>query len=122
MNRILVVDDDRTIGEMLKFMLGSMGYLPVISNRPEQTTHNVVSGAVDLVILDQFMFGASGMEVCRELRKNEATANVPILMMSAQTEVKKKCLGAGASDFISKPFEMDALLSKIEAMLRQTRT
>jgi two-component system phosphate regulon response regulator PhoB len=121
MNRILVVDDDRIIGEMLKFMLGSMGYLAVISNRPEQTAHNILSGAIDLVILDQFMFGVSGMEVCWELRKNEATAHVPILMMSAHSEVKEQCLSVGATDFISKPFEMDSLLSKIQAMLWQTR-
>lgn len=118
MNKILVVDDDRVIGEMLKFMLNSNGYSAVISNKPEQTVHNILHSAIDLVILDQFMFGLSGMEVCRELQENEATARVPILMMSAQSAVKKNCLIAGATDFISKPFEMKALLSKIESILK----
>lgn len=121
MNRILVVDDDRIIGEMLKFMLGSRGYRAVFSNRPEETVHNILHGAIDLVILDQFMFGVSGTEVCRELQKNEATAQVPILMMSARSGVKKKCLSAGATGFISKPFEMKVLLSKIESILKQKK-
>lgn len=121
MNKILVVDDDRIIGEMLKFMLGSKGYLAVISNKPEQTAHNILHNGIDLVMLDQFIFGASGTEVCKELQENETTAQVPILMMSAHSEVKKKCLRAGATDFTSKPFELNTLFSKIETILKQTK-
>ena len=114
-----MVDDDRVIGEMLKFMLSSKGYLTVISNKPEQTVYNILSSDIDLVILDQFMFGLSGIEVCKEIQKNEATVRIPILMMSAQSSVKKQCLTAGAKGFISKPFEMEALLSEIESILKQ---
>jgi DNA-binding response OmpR family regulator len=120
MIKILVVDDDPIIGEMLEFMLGSKGYSAVISNKPEQTVHNILNNGIDLIMLDQFIFGASGIEVCKELQENENTAHVPILMMSAHSEVKKKCLAAGATDFISKPFEMKAFFSKIETILKQT--
>jgi two-component system phosphate regulon response regulator PhoB len=121
MIKILVVDDDRVIGEMLEFMLGSKGYSAVVSNKPEQTVHNIVHNGIDLVMLDQFIFRASGMEVCKELKENIITAQVPILMMSAHSEIEKKCLAAGATDFISKPFEMKTLFSKIETILKQTK-
>ncbi|TXD85577.1 response regulator [Subsaximicrobium wynnwilliamsii] len=119
MIKILVVDDDRIIGEMLKFMLSSKGYLPVISNKPEQTIDNILQHDIDLVMLDQFIFGVSGAAICKELQETETTAHLPILMMSADTAVETKCLSAGATDFIAKPFEMKLLFSKIEAMLQQ---
>ncbi len=121
MNKILVVDDDRIIGEMLEFMLGSKGYSAVVSNKPEQTVHNILHNGIDLVILDQFILGISGIEVCRELKENENTAHVPVLMMSGHSTIKKKCLTAGATDFISKPFEAKTLFSKIETILKQTK-
>lgn len=120
-HKILVVDDDPIIGEMLNFMLTHNGYLAVISQEPEQTVHNIIQGAINLVILDQFIFGVSGIEVCKELRENKITAHVPILMMSALVGVKKKCLKAGATDFISKPFDMKTLFTKIETLLTQKR-
>ncbi len=119
MNKILVVDDDRIIGEMLKFVLDSKGYFAVISDKPEQTVHNILDNGIDLVLLDLFIFGVSGVEVCKKLKENETTAKVPILMMSALSGVEKKCLAAGAIDFISKPFEMKTLFSKIETILTQ---
>lgn len=121
MYNILVVDDDFIIGEMLKFMLSSKGYSAVISNKPEQTVHNIIRKEVDLVMLDQFINGVSGMDVCKELQQNEKTAGIPVLMMSADDAVEKKCLLAGATDFISKPFEMKTLFSKIETILKQTK-
>tara|TARA_R100001369_G_scaffold29172_4_gene52738 strand:+ start:230575 stop:230943 length:369 start_codon:yes stop_codon:yes gene_type:complete len=121
MNKILVVDDDRIIGEMLKFVLDSKGYFAVISDKPEQTESNILQNSIDLVLLDLFIFGVSGIEVCKKLKVNETTAKVPILMMSALSEVKKKCLAAGAIDFISKPFEIKTLLSKIENVLKQPK-
>lgn len=120
MIKILVVDDDHIIGEMLKFMLSSKGYLPVISNKPEQTIHNIVRHNIDLVMLDQFIFGVSGAVICKDIQKNKTTSNVPILMMSADSAVENKCLTAGATDFIAKPFEMKTLFSKIEAVLSKS--
>ncbi|CAM4204316.1 response regulator [Gillisia hiemivivida] len=121
MDKILVVDDDPIIGEMLKFVLDSKGYLAFISNKPEQTVHNILQNSIDLIMLDQFIFGVSGIEVCKKIQENETTANVPILMMSAHSKVKKKCLAAGATDFIFKPFEMKTLFLKIETILKQTK-
>jgi len=117
-----VVDDDLIIGEMLEFMLGSKGYVVDVSNKLEQTVDNILGNSIDLVILDHFIFETSGIEICRELKRNENTAHVPVLMMSGQSTVKKKqCLAAGAIDFISKPFEMHTLFFKIETILKQTK-
>lgn len=121
MNKILVVDDDPIIGEMLNFMLGSKGYKAVISNQPEQTVQKILHNGIELIMLDQFIFGVSGIEVCKELQENDTTAHIPILMMSAQNDIKIKCLTAGAADFISKPFEMKTLFSKIENLLKYTK-
>lgn len=116
MYKILVVDDDRIIGEMLKFMLSSKGYFALISSKPEETVSNIMDHKIDLVILDQFIFGVSGMKVCKKLKENESTAHVPVLMMSADVSVAAMCLVAGATDFMSKPFEMKTLFSKIETI------
>ncbi|HUH27520.1 response regulator [Gelidibacter sp.] len=117
MFKILVVDDDHMICEMLKLMLTHKGYLPFISNKPDQTVDNVLDSAIDLLILDQFIFGVSGMAVCKELKENQLTAHLPILMMSADNEIKSECLAAGATDFIAKPFDMKELFLKIETIL-----
>ena len=116
-----MVDDDRIIGEMLKFVLDSKGYLAVISDKPEQTVDNILQNSIDLVMLDQFIFGVSGIEVCKKLKENETTAHVPILMMSAHSGVKKKCLTAGTTNFISRTFEVKPLFSKIETILTQKK-
>jgi DNA-binding response OmpR family regulator len=65
------------------------------------------------------MAGISGIAVCKKLQENENTAGVPILMMSGDTTVEQDCLTAGATNFISKPFEIKNLFLKIEAVLNQ---
>ena len=121
MYKILVVDDDFVIGEMLKFMLTSKGYSVVISNKPEETIPNILQNGINLVMLDQFINGISGMDVCKEIQQNEQTNKVPVLMMSADDSVEKKALKVGATDFLSKPFEMKILFSKIETILEQKK-
>lgn len=121
MNKILVVDDDRIIGEMLKFMLGAKGYLVEFSSKPEQTVDNILQNDIDLVMLDHFIFETSGTEICIELKNNKNTTHIPIIMMSGESSVEKKCLSAGATDFIAKPFEMRNLVSKIETILNKIK-
>jgi DNA-binding response OmpR family regulator len=75
-------------------MLGSRDYVAVFSNRPKQTLHNILHNDIDLVMLDHFIAGVNGVEVCRELKENENTAGTPILMISGNTTVKKDCLTA----------------------------
>lgn len=95
MNKILVVNDDRIIGEMLEFMPGSKGFLAVVYNKPEQTVHNMFHNDIDLVILDQFLLGVSEIKVCMELHENETTVQKPLIMISGHSTVKKMFDGRG---------------------------
>ncbi|MFD2516389.1 response regulator [Salinimicrobium flavum] len=117
--RILVVDDDSGIGEMLKTLLEFYDFKVVVTEKPEETEELVVKQNIDLVMLDMLISGVNGTDVCARLRKNEETAEVPVLMMSALHDAGKKCREAGANDFIAKPFEMEELIKKIHGMLQQ---
>lgn len=115
--RILVVDDDSGIGEMLKTLLEFYGFEVNVTEKPDKTEEIIHDKNIDLVILDMLISGVNGTDVCARLRKNESTADIPILMMSALHDAGKKCKKAGANDFIAKPFEMDDLIKKINKVL-----
>jgi|SRR5690606_25337393 len=115
--KILVVDDDSGIGEMLKTLLEFYGYKVVVTEQPEDTEEIIVNEKIDLVMLDMLISGVNGTDVCARLRETEATSHVPVLMMSALHDAGDKCKKAGASDFIAKPFEMDDLIAKIDSVL-----
>src|SRR5690554_3003276 len=119
--KILVVDDDAGISEMLKTLLEFSGYNVAVTQNAASTQTEVESGSVDLVVLDMLISGIDGTEVCSELRQNEKTSNVPILMMSAHQEAGSKCLEAGADDFIAKPFEMEDFLLKVNRVMEGAR-
>lgn len=115
--KILVVDDDSGIGEMLKTLLEFYGYEVTVTERPDETEKIIQEKNIDLVMLDMLISGVNGTDVCARLRKNEPTAEIPILMMSALHDAGKKCKKAGANDFIAKPFEMDDLKEKIDKLV-----
>ncbi|WP_037325017.1 response regulator [Salinimicrobium terrae] len=113
--KVLVVDDDKGIGEMLQMLLEMNGYEVFVSEKPEETEENIIAHNIDLVLLDMLISGVNGTDVCARLRRDETTKHVNILMMSALHDAGKKCKAAGANDFIAKPFEMEELLEKIES-------
>ena len=115
--RILVVDDDSGIGEMLKTLLEFYGYQVEVTEKPYETEKLILEKNIDLVLLDMLISGVNGTDVCSALRKNEATANTPVIMMSALHDAGPKCKEAGANDFIAKPFEMELLIGKINEVL-----
>jgi DNA-binding response OmpR family regulator len=114
---ILIVDDDPDIGDMLKMMLEFKGYSVELLNRAGETQDMLNSRVFDLVILDMLIAGINGMDVCAGIRQNRNFDQLPILMISALPDAKKGCLDAGASEFISKPFEMRELLAKISQLV-----
>ncbi|MBK5213508.1 MAG: response regulator [Flavobacteriaceae bacterium] len=117
MKNILIVDDDRTIGEMLKYMFNFRGYEVLVTAQAGEAYHTIIKHKIDLILLDMYLDGLDGMSLCNTLTTNKHTAHVPIIMMSAHPEIKTECLRAGASAFISKPFEMNMLFEKIEKVL-----
>lgn len=117
--KILVVDDDSGIGEMLKTLLEFYDYKVTVTERPEETEQLIAEHDIDLVMLDMLISGVNGTDVCARLRQNEETKDVPVLMMSALHDAGSKCRKAGANDFIAKPFEMDDLIEKINEVLEK---
>lgn len=118
--KILVVDDDSGIGEMLKTLLEFYGYEVIVTEKPDEAEKLIENHEIDLVILDMLISGVNGTDVCARLRANEPTADIPVLMMSALHDAGKKCKKAGANDFIAKPFEMDDLQEKINSILNES--
>ena len=72
--------------------------------------------------MDMLLSGADGTDICRRLKKDLKTSSIPILMFSAHPTAKETCLAAGADDFISKPFEMNDMIGKVEFFLEQVRS
>ena len=114
---ILVVDDDPDIGSMLKMMLEYKGYTVTLLSNAGKTEQQLSKQLADLVILDMLIAGTNGTDVCRSIRSNPLTTNIPVLMISALPDARKTCIDAGANDFISKPFEMQDLLAKVSNLV-----
>lgn len=114
---ILVVDDDRGIGQMLTMVLERNGYKVFVSENPEEAEKNIISYNIDVVLLDVLIAGVNGVDVCTRLRRDETIKQIPILMMSALHDAGIRCRAAGANDFIDKPFKIPDLLGKIRKCL-----
>jgi DNA-binding response OmpR family regulator len=117
--RILVLDDDTDIGTMIKLMLEYKGYSVMVSERAEQAEEMLLTNNIELVIMDMLLSGVNGTDVCRSLKQNATISQVPIMMISAHPNAREVCLQAGADDFISKPFDMQDLLSKINYLVNK---
>jgi DNA-binding response OmpR family regulator len=114
---ILVVDDDESIGFMLKLMLEHKGFLVIIAERAEGLQYIIAANNISLVILDMLIADVKGTDVCAELKSKPATAHLPVIMMTALPGIEKECQNAGADDFIAKPFEMNIFLAKINKLI-----
>ena len=115
---ILVVDDDPDIGIMIKMMLEYKGFSVAVATRFDEANTILQTDSIDLVIMDMLLSGVNGIDVCVDLKKDKATAHIPVMMISAHPNAKEICLSAGADDFISKPFEMQEILSKIGLLVK----
>ena len=117
--RILIVDDDENIAELISLYLTKECYETKIVYDGESALSEIPVFKPNLILLDLMLPGMDGYQVCREVRKNN---NVPIIMLSAKGETFDKVLGLelGADDYIIKPFSMPLVLRRIEAVLRRT--
>lgn len=119
MGNILIVDDDKGIGEMLQMLFEMNGYQVNFSDKPDETEKNILKHNIDLVLLDKLISGVDGTVVCSQIKSNEETKHVRVLMMSALHEAGEICKEAGADDFIAKPFEIDDLVEKTKELLEK---
>ncbi len=111
--KILVADDDPAILEVITLMLEDAGH-DVTTSVNGETVEKVHGVLPDLILLDIWMSGMDGRDVCKHLRAQQKTKHIPIIMISANRDAKAIALDAGANDFLAKPFEMNRLLSMVE--------
>ena len=119
--QILVVEDDTDLGTMIKLMLEHKGFAVTFPEKIEQTEQILRNNNIDLVLMDMLLSGANGMNICTELKSGNETKHIPVMMISAHPEAKELCLGAGADDFISKPFDMQDLILKVNTLLYKSK-
>lgn len=116
--KILIVDDDNNIAELISLYLTKECYETQIVNDGEQALTAVSSFGPNLILLDLMLPGMDGYQVCREIRKD---SNIPIIMLSAKGETFDKVLGLelGADDYMIKPFDSKELVARVKAVLRR---
>mgnify|MGYP000530682716 FL=1 len=117
--KILIVDDDENICELLRLYLEKDGFETVVANNGEQAVDYAAKYTPDLILLDIMLPKLDGWQVCREIRKS---SDVPIIMLTAKGETFDKILGLelGADDYISKPFDTKEVIARIKAVLRRS--
>lgn len=118
--KILVVDDDANICELLRLYLTKEGYQVTVANDGEEGLEKFNAVKPDMVLLDVMMPRMDGLEVCRRIRK---AGNTPVMMLTAKGETFDKVLGLelGADDYVVKPFDAKEVVARVKAVLRRTQ-
>jgi len=121
--RVLVVDDEKDIVELVRYHAAKAGFECVAGGDGPTALRLVRELQPDVVILDLMLPGLDGLQVCRRLREDPATARLPIIMLTAKAEEVDRILGLelGADDYVVKPFSPRELMARVRAVLRRTR-
>ena len=119
--RILVVEDDQDIAELIAHHLGKAGYLSEVVHTGDQVLSQVQDKPPDLILLDLMLPGHNGLDICRAIRADPRSSNVPIIIVTAKTEETDRIIGLelGADDYVTKPFSPKELVSRVGAVLRR---
>ena len=119
LEKVLIVDDDKNICDLLRVYLEKEGYSTIISNEGNEAMVEFNSLNPDIVLLDIMLPGMDGWQICKEIRK---ASDTPIIMLTAKSEIFDKVLGLelGADDYIVKPFDTKEVLARIKAVARRS--
>ncbi len=120
---IFVVEDDPDILELLQFNLDKEGFRVKLEKNGEKAFESISANLPDLVVLDLNLPGLSGIEICKYLRENPRTKELPIIMLTARSQEIDKIIGfeIGADDYVTKPFGIREFIARIHALLRRSR-
>ena len=121
--RILIVEDEASLQELLAYNLERAGFAVEQAYDADEARTLIAEQTPDLVLLDWMLPYMSGLELCRQLRRQPVTANLPIVMLTARVEERDRLHGldTGADDYITKPFSVDELIARVRAVLRRIR-
>ena len=121
-NKILIVEDEKDIRDLIIYALEAKGYETISTDDGEKALKMLKENKPDLVILDWMLPSVSGLEICRNIRRDKNIKNIPIIMLTAKITEDDKILGldSGADDYITKPFSTAELSSRVKAILRRT--
>lgn len=114
MHKILLVDDDQSILDSMEIALNLQDYQVETTTRGEETFSKIESFKPDLIFMDVYLSGMDGREICKQIKENEKTRNIPVIIFSAHKSMKEVFEESGANDFIGKPFNMDELYDKVK--------
>jgi DNA-binding response OmpR family regulator len=121
MSRILVIEDDRDIAQLIVHYLAQAGHDPQVVGNGAEGLAAVRARVPDLLVLDRMLPGLDGLEICRAVRSNPATATLPVIMLTARAEESDRVVGLelGADDYVTKPFSPKELVARVGALLRR---
>ena len=119
---VLVVEDEASLATMLRYNLEKQGFRVEEAADGQEALIRIAEMQPDLVLLDWMLPVMSGLEVCRQIRRRPTTRDLPVIMVTARTEDQDavRGLNTGADDYITKPFNMEALLARMRALLRRS--
>jgi len=117
MPKILVVDDDIDILSVMKILLSMKGFDVEVTSRGENAVPKIESFKPDVILLDVLISGYDGRAICKQLKSNDATRHIPVIMFSAHPGAAATISEYGADDFIAKPFDVNNLMKKVNRQL-----
>jgi len=119
--RILIIEDEPSQVELLRYNLGRQGFDIRVATDGEDGLQAAIEDPPDLILLDWMLPNLSGIEICRRLRRNKATREVPVIMLTARAEEGDKIRGLdiGADDYVTKPYSIKELIARVRAALRR---
>src|SRR5256714_14348313 len=121
MKRILIIEDDRDIVELVRYNLANEGFQVSSANDGAAGLSTLKKSPPDLLVLDLMLPKLSGLDICREVRKDESLNRLPILMLTARGDEADRVVGLemGADDYVTKPFSPRELIARVKALLRR---